>query len=446
MGHPSLLLMTTCLILLLSNFGCNDESPTAPVPELTKPSAQESEAFLIAFEKAIGRKDPASIQRMVDWTTLMETATAGLQASVDTRKQFLAQVQKTFEQGQGFGGELVEALQQGGSYQIVDVGTDYATATYRLLMSDDEKSDYHELQLSTRDEKTRLTDIFVYSSGEPLSRSLRRNFLLHLKRVQPEIVAKLSGWESDFLNSENRIAELYESSRNRDWLAVRDTYNKLPATLQSDAQLWLQAARATSRIQHLQQLVSEIQAGELQQAEHLYDQLPPRINGKKEMLVEYLQKVNQQKLNFPALVSSYRQQHPKPACVDFLTRGGYLEMHDFAGALQCVKELQTEFPKDAYPLVMQAQFLNVQKKTGAARQAALAALQKDPTLEAAHWALVKSSLIDKTWTETVRHLTVLQQQFHQPLTNIHLLPEFEDFIQSAEFRKWQTPALRVNSN
>jgi tetratricopeptide (TPR) repeat protein len=401
--HPAIVLVFGLLpyaALAPGLGGCNKPAAPAASPgpaaeSVGKPlTDEECLAAAEAISEAARSGDVAALNRMIDWDSVIQRSTAGIDAPEPFRKGFIKGLRSSLLKDNGVANGVVKAVEGGGSYTLLHSHTreNRRWLLFRLVLPESSVN-YHDLLLARRpDGKIKAVDMHIYLSGESMSQILRRSYLLAVAQGSGGLVDRLTGADKEYAKNINQLSKMVKAGRSNRPGEVLDIYKSLPPDLKKDKNI----------------LVLRLQA-----AQKLGDD-------------EYSQSLE-----------DYRTMHPNDASIDFLSIDYYVLKKRYGEALVCLDRLDQAVQGDPYLQTMRANIHIEQDDLTAARADVKKALEAEPGMVAAYWSLVNLSLKENDHDETLRTLRLLRDRFSIEIGDLSALPEYEEFVKSPQYQEWR---------
>ena len=127
---------------------------------------KEAREFAKKLEQSIEKKDGQFMDDAVDRDEIIKRA--GLKSSSSAR-EFGAGIRKAANMGT----KIVEALKEEGSYELVKVYEKESKQHMIFRLYSDGSINYHDMELKRKKGDIKIADIFVYTSGENLSTTIK---------------------------------------------------------------------------------------------------------------------------------------------------------------------------------------------------------------------------------------------------------------------------------
>jgi tetratricopeptide (TPR) repeat protein len=393
-------------VLAVGLSGCN-KTPTAPVAaspgsstgpatkSVGKPvTDEESLALAEEIDKAVSSGDPAALDRLIDWDSLNQRSTAGIDAPENFRSGFIKGLNNARTNGKGLANSIVDVVKKGGSYTLIHSHTreNRPWLLFRLLVPESGVN-YYDLLLARRpDGKVKVVDIHVFLNGELISQTFRRGYVQLAAQSNAGLLARLTGADQKMLNCYTKLAEMTEATRNGQFRAALDIYKAFPADIQKEKSV----------------LMARLQA-----AQNVGDE------------GEYTQSIE-----------DFRKAHPDDPCIDILSIDYYTMKKQYPEALGCIDRLDRAVEGDPYLGNLRAGVHMEQNDLAAARADLKKAMDADPGLIDFYWSLVTVSLKDKNYDETLKTLRLIREKFHLEMADLKSVPLYKEFTESPQYQEW----------
>jgi len=363
----------------------------APAPRPTPPAGPltdaECQAFAANWEKAVNLRSVEVVGSLIDGDALLASALAGLELPAPVRARVGEAAQARFA------AQIIEPILAGATYKFLRLHAkaDRKYALCRLLTADG-RVNYHDVLLARGPGgRVRAADIYVLFAGELLSQTYRRVVVQLLGQGGAGEANRLKGPDRDLLHS--------------------------LATLER-----ISAAR---------------QKGDLKEARRLFAELPEGMRGEKAFLLLRVQLTpREDEAEYLAALEAFRSRYPEDAGVDLLSIDFFALKKDYAKALEAIGRVEKAVGGDPSLLVQRANVHVLRGANAEARQAARQALEQEPTLLGAYWALVAVSLKEKAFKETLEHLKAIDQKFAVQFADLTAVPEYAEFVKSPQYQEW----------
>ncbi len=392
-----------CLLVACALAGCSHHpsGPHAPPEQKTeKPevppqfSEEEARQFAEAFASTMKAKDASALGKLLNWDAMLDKATAGILAPAKEKERFIELMKGTADRPGVFARQLLELMKAGATctflrHRRID---NRDRLLFRILLPDGAALNYYEILLD-RDKQARIEgiDVFVMLNGELISQTARRAFLTAAVRWSESANASVQGAEREYLVHFAKV----------------EAMNAL------------------------------VQQGKYRDALALYDQLPPLLQGDKNVLLTRLRAAqNVGPAEFAEAVANFRTFHPGDPSVDLFSIVYFYQKKDYPKALEMIDRVDKALDGDPYLNVLRANVYLDAGDVAAARQAANKAIGDEPTLAEGYWALVGIALHEKKFDEVLQLLCDIDKRFSPQFPDMNVLPAFAEFIKSPQYQEW----------
>jgi len=251
---------------------------------------------------------------------------------------------------------------------------------------------YHDLILvRNKPGNISAVDMHVFISGEKLSETIRRNYLMIAASWSRTFLDKLTGKESEFGLNLPVYMKIVECLREERFPELLEHIAELPPSLREDKSIMLIAINAASNCG------------------------PER---------------------YKLAVEDFRRVHPKDPSMNLMSIDHYYLKGRYDQALNSIDWLESLLGGDPYLHVLRAGLFMEQGKIELARKSLLLAIEEDPTLENAYWTMVTLTLKEKNHAESAKWLTVIGDTLGIEFVDLTEIPEYQDFVKSSEYTDW----------
>jgi len=359
--------------------------PLATNPKLTR---EECLGFAKRFSDAVKRDDTDLFRTLWDMDAMLETATSGIDAPESLRISFC----RTFKKQADLLTRITQSLFGGGTYRFLHIHDVCAErrALFRLVKADGGLN-YHDLVLSRNQSgEVVAVDMDVFLSGEKMSATTRRGYLLIVGSNAPGCAAKLGSKEKAF---EENLG----------------LYTRILACIKS---------------------------GEFQEALTHIASLPPILRQDKSMMVFALTSAaGVGPVAYEEAFQAFEKAYPgDPSLVLHAIDHHYLKK-EYEQAFQSILSLEKSLGGDPYLHVVRSDILVIQGKTEDGRKRLLQAIEEDPDLQEAYWSLANLALGQKDYAETSKWVKAMLDKVMIEFDDLIHMEEFEDYVKSEEFAR-----------
>ncbi len=353
-----------------------------------EPAEEACQALAHRIEAGLNAGDGKPLDQALDWDALLDKALEGCPGDPAKKRGFREGVTKGGKAS--LSRSILEAIRESGSYKLLrirkgDAGT---SAVFRMLMSDGAVN-YHEMLLPG---DCRISDVHVATTGEWMSQTLRRPYLLMLAEEQKGLIEKLLLGEGDFLRSAPRIREAQRLFLSGDAAGSLRILRALPEALRKERFILNQEVAVAARL------------------------------GSQEM---------------EETLAVFEKAHPGDPALEFLLLDRYVDRKEHDRALVCVDRLDKAVGGDPHLDFLRANICYAAGRFEEAKAHARRAIEGEPTLGGPYWTLVTVSLDQKDYPETARLLTLVQEKLGVGLQDLHGVEAYAGFVESEAYREWK---------
>jgi hypothetical protein len=261
---------------------------SAPEKPVTK---EEATAVAASLTEAMAQRNPGRLNELFDLTAFEKRIREESQNKLD--KTMLAGAIKGMRSGD-FSRQIVKSLGKKGSYELVKQyeKNNHQHLVFRLY---NEQLNYHDFELIKKEDKVRIADIYIYTTGENLSSTLMQTLL---------------------------------------------SMSEQPAAAKQVDQ---------DDVQNIQRIKSYINEAEFEKANRLFKGLPAVIRNQKMYKIINIQIASGLGNDvYLAALNKYQQEYPDAPNMYLLMIDAYFLKKDYAGALRCVNSLDSLINKDPF--------------------------------------------------------------------------------------------------
>ena len=336
--------------------------------------------------------------KSVQWDKVLDRALDGLDLSsspilITKTKEMWDATKAAIRAPGGLIGNIIDNVAKGGSFEFLDVrtkkykdGKSRTVALFRLIKYNPKGFScndfcYYDFVLDRQtgpDNNTKVVavDVYDYLSGEDLSESFHRDFLVALcGQLSDAQITKSE--DKDYLKSVQTIGAMNLFLSGNDFKRVKELYSSLPPTVRADESVLILYLQAASRYNDSNELSTA------------YDMFKGRTN----------------------------YADPDPAA-DLIAMDGWVRMKDASRALDCLAKLESglELTKpDPYVVVVEANIYAIVNNWKMARERLNIALETNKAVAAAvqnspfgplgrlwYWMRQKTAALDQEANEGSR--------------------------------------------
>ena len=392
---PSSLAAACCLSVAVQAFGFQAERP------ISSTDAAAGRSLAEAFVGQVNGGDVAAASVRIDWAAILIEATRGIGETgpgADLRRQFVNQFLQDLEESGGLVAQVSQVVEQGGGYKFLRMYDQAPLRGVVRLLPPAGGVNYHTLYFAEDDEgQHRIVDIGVAVSGERLTQTLRRGFLALLAESEGD-------WSPFLTETEQLYAE---------------------------------------HVTDLRAMAVALSQEELGRVDGLYGELPSALQRDHGVLMLRLQSARVRGVSeFAAALAAMRGDSESSVAANLFAIDGWLQLNRPDAALESIELIETAVGGDPYLQVVRG---DVQYRAGnleAAELAARRAIEEDPDLQNAYWQLTTISLDQGDFETTADMLTRIAQRFDIEFQDLRDVPEYNEFVRSAEYRAWRRTRSR----
>jgi tetratricopeptide (TPR) repeat protein len=188
---------------------------TIPEKPISKEEAME---FSHKIEKSIARRNPVLLDRIFDEQGFAKRVVS--EASRPLDKGLMEGAVEGIRKAQ-FGQQIVQALGTNGTYQLVKQYEKDNRQHLLFRLYGNGRVNYHDYELVKRTEDIKAIDIYIYMSGENLSKTLAQVLMM--------MQDNMSDMSKGDLEKVNKIKTIKTLIAQRDFTKAGEDYDQLPA-------------------------------------------------------------------------------------------------------------------------------------------------------------------------------------------------------------------------
>lgn len=345
------------------------------------------------IESSMKRGDASVLDSAIDLDAIVDKAMSGYNVDQKIKDGFRKGAQDGLRKN-SFGRQILASMQKSGSYKFLRLyrAQDGHRLLFRLLGSDGGLN-YHSMLLGTgKPDGIRISDIYIYLSGELFSDTLRRGFLPLAYDSQRGVFEKILGWESDFVKNLTKIRKMQSLGNEGKPKEALQIYFELPQTLQKDKTFLLLRTIYASQ-----------------------------VGNNKE---------------YEDAMKTYQKNFPNDPSVDLVVLDAYVLTKKYGAAIQSINRIDKSVGGDPYLSALRANVYVLDGKLGPAKESAQKAVAAEPGLVEGYWSLVSVALVEKNYRETARLLLHVEKNLGIELNDLKNASEYAGFVRSPEYREW----------
>lgn len=361
----------------------------------TLPNQAEVVALARQLEVAIKKGDAASAQDTLDIDALLDREMAGVSAPAEYAAGFRSGVRRNLS----LMTDIIESA-KGGTYRFLRVRqvNGQTRALFRLLGAEGGVN-YHDWIVGTDARgRVRFQDAYVAMTGEEISQTLRRVYIIGAVQAHPTLLGKLTGADKQYAANLSSVVQIIRDVQGGNYSAALTSYQSLPQDLRENKSMMVLRLAAASRLQ---------------------DQRPQDYN---------------------AAMSEFRRLFPHDACLDLVCLDQLIQAGAYPEARRSIDRIEAFTGQDAYLDTIRGNVYRLQggsANLAAAQREYNKAIAADPTLHQPYWGLVNISLQSKDFDRTAELLDRIQRELHAGIADLEKLPAYAEFVKSDAYRKWK---------
>jgi tetratricopeptide (TPR) repeat protein len=341
-------------------------------PKVTPPTTEEADAFAKHFATVIGSCDESKLEPIVDYDTFGARAVSGYRLS----QRELDVVRKELRRA------LVSTLCDqlaGSDYKHLRTQTVNGTPRPLFRLVDQEAAfNYHVLELGKSGGKVRLVDMYLYTTGEDMTATLR---------------------------------DLIDRLKDHSGMSTKLTIN---------------------RINQLRQ------DGKPAEARELLTQLPADVRKTKGVMLMDVMLADVDDPAYLEAIDKYSRAFPNDPSLDVVRLDALFLRKKYGEAHAIIDRIDKRVGGDAYLDTIRAGLHGEAGEHPQALAAAKRATEREPMLESAWWQLLTQQTGAKQYVEATATLDVLVEKFDAEFDEEMLAADerYTAFSQSQEFLAW----------
>ena len=381
--------------------GCSQGPAPAPVAPakvakvFTPEQHAQAIAFVQAYAKAIRESDAATANKSLDLDALLEHVTYGL----TLEKRADAQFRKGFKEGLTNANGGIAASFLGAFYEMVPyTGTPENPQYICRKVLEDGGIDYHKFEISFDTGAPKITDMYIFTTGEYLSENFRRMILPMAASMDKSLIKRLAN----------------KSSTDKYLAGIK----MLPAVTQ------------------------HVLAMEYQQAYNQIQRLPPEIKAEKPVRIitlSVLSSLEDKEQEYITELESYRAAFPNDPSLGLVLVDYYFLKQDYEQAMKTVTDLQESVGGDPYLDLFLATCQYEMGQGAAGLEFARKFYDAFPDRLDGIFAVFQGHTMEKNFAEAHKALEVIRDDLELEFDLDELIPEapwVKPFAESDEGKKY----------
>ena len=358
-------------------------------------SDEECRAYAMAVVDAIGSGNRDAFTAHIDWDALFDTAMFSMDLPDKQRTELRAGLKNGIDSDTGLTGQLVKNTQQGGRVDFLRTRQNHGRQVilFRLIRPIEAGGvGYFEfVPRRSAGGKIRAADIYIFSSGEFVSTSLRHALLPIMADQSRGVFSKLVIGERAYVKDFPKLSNV----------------------------------------------TALINQGKMQEALAIIKGMAPETQKMKIILLNRLRAAQgSDEREYSGVLEDFRKLYPKDPCLDLLLIDYYMLQKDFRQAVATIDQLDKSVGGDPYLNVVRASVSAASGDLTKAMQQVKRAVEQEPTLLPAYFAAVGISMKAENYDETLTLLKALDQKFSMKFNDLKTVPEYAGFVKSAQYPQW----------
>jgi tetratricopeptide (TPR) repeat protein len=346
---------------------------------------KQIEKFAANLQESLENGNPSYFNMSFDTNAFLQKITAENANSMDTG--FIKGFQQGLFDNFDFGSMLVDRIKQNGTYKFLHAykKNDSYFILYRLY--NNEGINYHEFEVKLENEKFRITDAYLFMSGEKISETMARIYNSF------RIVNTNSGDDSlHYLQAMTELGEINSIASKGKYSKAFKKWQKIPSAFQQDKLF----------------LITGIHI-----AAHLDEKTYQKI-------------YNLYMLQFPDNSGKY-----------LIPLNGFLLHKNYRMALACIDSLDKKINNDPMLDYLRASLFYDMGNHAEAAKKMTVLINSIPDFETGYYSLLGLYVRDKNYLEATQVLDKIVLAFNYYKNDFaSILKEYPDFINSKEYQSW----------
>jgi hypothetical protein len=293
-----------------------------------------------------------------------------------------------------FAHRVVDEISRGGSYRFVhlhEIGGQ-RRALFRVRVGGSDEWDYHDFSFAQiGDESVGVGDITFVTAGESMSELIHR---MALAWVLPEPrlqITSLSQPDSLIIKEAKTLGMLARFLNEGAYEDALRVHRKLSPRLQQEKYVCALRVRA---------------------ARHLGGQ------------------------EYSRAVEDMRRLYPNDVSTEFLSIDYYIRSKQFQEALDAIDRTDYFLGGDPAMDELRGRVHLSARSFDKARESFVRSIGREPTLEAAYWGMIKVTLEERKFDETIDWLKTSQGKLGIVIGDLTTRAEYGEFVKSRQYQKW----------
>ena len=291
-------------------------------------------------------------------------------------------------------GAVISRATKNGHYQMVRCYKKGARNHIIFRMVSNNGLNYHDYWVvKTRKGKFKIVDCYVYISGENLSDTINRMFIQWNTSMDPSFLSRLLKKNKHFKEDMKTFLDMTKATKaNNPKEAIR-LYKKLSTKLQKQKPAMLFACKNYALVDN----------------------------------TEYLNKLKE-----------YKDLFPSDPSLSLMLIDYYFLRKEYQNTLKTINDLDKHLGKDPYLNLYRAYVYQQQNKLKETQKYAGKVIMALPSLSEPYVTFISASLAARDFAAVTKCLKIFRKNgFNVSRKDILKDPEFKDYVNSKEFKKWK---------
>ena len=405
-----IVLSVVAATILLFSAGCAQSDPPESVAVRPKPQGKPAKSksttqkgrspdaesarqlFAEPLVQAIFEGDVDGFNQLIDWDSILNKVTSGIEASPKFRQGFERGIRETLSQKNGLAATLVRSVGNGGAYVLLRTYEKDGVRRAIFRMQTEQGINYHDYALELQGDRVLATDLYVYLSAEEFSSTMRRLYLMAISQQPTGFLDRLTGKEAAFAKNAQKFKAMARFNRNGQFAQAVKIFNELPDSMRTEKPVLIIYLTATAQL------------------------------GEKQYLEAF---------------DLYRSHYPNDASLDLLSLDAYLSRKQYDKVLESIDRLEEAVQGDPFLDVMRAGVYHESGENDEAMKMVHRAIERQPDLQDAYWTAVEVTMDQKEFGETVKWLKRIENDLAIEIewATLGQLDYYAEFVKSPEYQQ-----------
>ena len=353
-------------------------------------SEQATLDFARRVEALAATGDSDELGELFDWERLVDRTFAGIKIEPQDRQLTLG----IWKNANVFAAPVCATTEAGGSYRFLRLKTDGGRKlpVFRLRQPTPGVN-YHELALGEDSAgELRISDVYIYASGQWLSETLRFALLRESAGSRPKWWSSLTEAEKAVVTHGQAIKQIQKLGESQQFNAALNLYATLPPAVQDALPVLLLRMHAAAEAD------------------------APASRS--------------------ALESLERHFARNPA-VDLVSIDHFFTIGQYGAERQAIARLNRRVGGDPYLQILYANTFAAEKKLAEAAERAQRAIDEEPTMEDAYWVRLDVAVMMQDHAQAAEMLRRIETTFNTTIGDMTSVPLYDDFVKSDEYVRWK---------